>query len=281
MISTHTPHAGCDLTTIILYHRYPKFQLTHPMRGATTNAPSVTSVKSFQLTHPMRGATQGIPLILPLDQISTHTPHAGCDSVWCRHYSQGADFNSHTPCGVRRVFVYLVSTLLYFNSHTPCGVRHNVREAVHGAVHFNSHTPCGVRRGRGNIRHQRNHFNSHTPCGVRHGTISVVCGIITFQLTHPMRGATAARRRYGYRKEFQLTHPMRGATRSRRAVLAHFLFQLTHPMRGATVRPALVSLYRSISTHTPHAGCDAVKVEPLTVQHIISTHTPHAGCDLS
>ena len=88
MISTHTPHVGCDL---LLERRIPtvhnfnshtpcgvrqhctgnrnsdqKFQLTHPMWGATgeqeRNHPYQTE---FQLTHPMWGATRRPCSLLP------------------------------------------------------------------------------------------------------------------------------------------------------------------------------------------------------------------------
>ena len=144
------------------------FQLTHPMRGATSSLVIICYPFQFQLTHPMRGATLPCGIWLGKIIISTHAPHAGCDT---------AD-------------VPIVATAVYFNSRTPCGVR-----------------PCMVCRS---------------------------LGLAEFQLTHPMRGATAARS----------------------AFFQSVTFQLTHPMRGATTLQCCVCSGAFISTHAPHAGCD-------------------------
>ena len=83
----------------------PKFQSTHPVRGATPDCNRVVQDALFQSTHPVRGATyteRGIELtltkfqsthpvrgatLLPidveaLDVISIHAPREGC--VDCR-----------------------------------------------------------------------------------------------------------------------------------------------------------------------------------------------------
>ena len=79
-ISIHAPHAGCDRSSEAPYERrsdfnprtpcgvrqescsasscYPKFQSTHPMRGATKKKMDNSAKEIlFQSTHPMRGAT--------------------------------------------------------------------------------------------------------------------------------------------------------------------------------------------------------------------------------
>ena len=40
-----------------------KFQLTHPMRGATCEIQQYIDLVKFQLTHPMRGATNNTAAI--------------------------------------------------------------------------------------------------------------------------------------------------------------------------------------------------------------------------
>ena len=80
-------------------------------------------------------------------------------------------------------------------------------------------------------------FNSRTPCGVRPAIQSHIFCTSSFQLTHPMRGATLRYIFSTYSPTFQLTHPMRGATDSE---------------IGAVYR-------RLISTHAPHAGCDVLE----------------------
>ena len=57
----------------------------------------------------------------------------------------------------------------YFNPRTPCGVRRNMYDRVAYADNFNPRTPCGVRRSADRV---------HFPPG------------LTFQSTHPLRGAT-------------------------------------------------------------------------------------------
>ena len=58
-----------------------KFLLTHLMRGATVTIKCLIVSHEFLLTHLMRGATyeQHFTVVTPL--ISTHAPHARCDSA--------------------------------------------------------------------------------------------------------------------------------------------------------------------------------------------------------
>ena len=101
LISTHTPHAGCD-----------------------TNFTQIQN----QI------------------KISTHTPHAGCDLTALCKYGLRPNFNSHTPCGVRPAETEKNEKEKNFNSHTPCGVRPDTAISAPTVVSdFNSHTPCGVR----------------------------------------------------------------------------------------------------------------------------------------
>ena len=55
----------------------------------------------FQLTRPMRGATSFAFLLFPLLDISTHAPHAGRDVRNMREDYVSIDFNSRAPCGAR------------------------------------------------------------------------------------------------------------------------------------------------------------------------------------
>ena len=105
------------------------------------------------------------------------------------------DFNSHTPHGVRQLFLNLCLRLFNFNSHTPHGVRPESEiDFVVPLMDFNSHTPHGVRltdfKQSAELGH---HFNSHTPHGVRPLLVSSAVLIFGFQLTHPTRGATSIR----------------------------------------------------------------------------------------
>ena len=82
-------------------------------------------------------------------------------------------------------------------------------------------------------------------------------------------------------RKFQLTRPMRGVTRARRTSCRHTTFQLTRPMRGVTKIVDNILSDCAISTHTPHAGRDGVRVVHDRLNVLISTHTPHAGRDQS
>ena len=84
----------------------------------------------------------------------------------------------------------------------------------------------------------QDYFNSHTPCGVRRSSGRMA--VVNFK--------------------FQLTHPMRGATEQSVEEKEVDQFQLTHPMWGATWQMVFSSSPYSISTHTPHVGCDLGKI---------------------
>ena len=79
LISTHTPHAGRDIT---------------PTSSGTLSA--------FLLTRPMRGATIISLSRLHIFSISTHTPHAGRDFLRLFWRVLFPDFYSHAPCGARQ-----------------------------------------------------------------------------------------------------------------------------------------------------------------------------------
>ena len=123
-----------------------------------------------------------------------------------------------------------------------------------------------------------------------------------FQSTHPLRGATFARRRNDDEGEFQSTHPLRGATaetsagRTRRGISIHaplagcdqmtlslispsMTFQSTHPLRGATCHELKMTCPTNISIHAPLAGCDINNIQIFGAD-AISIHAPLAGCDV-
>ena len=80
----------------------PRFQSTHPARGATTGMPWRSSMERFQSTHPARGATEAVraePPPLPLFQ-STHPARgATLGDLWLVRAPDY--FNPRTPRGVR------------------------------------------------------------------------------------------------------------------------------------------------------------------------------------
>ena len=102
------------------YHlRSVRFQLTHPMRGATPAYQISSRIRQFQLTHPMWGATASIDVSVSPLSISTHTPHVGCDQKRQYTANENVNFNSHTPCGVRLHEIIYSGTYLNISTHTP------------------------------------------------------------------------------------------------------------------------------------------------------------------
>ena len=145
----------------------------------------------------MRGATWHFIEHEPEDDISTHTPHAGCDpTLPCRRKRSG-HFNSHTPCGVRPSLAQPTQDTPQISTHTPhagCDQKpsrsyydglistHTPHAGcdIFGVIYqpigrISTHTPhagCDV-----HINSKRLHityFNSHTPCGVRPSAISPI-----------------------------------------------------------------------------------------------------------
>ena len=120
--NSHTPCGVRPIMYIVKYYMVLRFQLTHPMWGATCDR------CGFSV-----GALA----------ISTHTPHVGCDPFSPdRYIGLIQDFNSHTPCGVRLFHCYTVFIWWEnFNSHTPCGVRPSMPLISPFATKISTHTP--------------------------------------------------------------------------------------------------------------------------------------------
>ena len=170
-------------------------------------------------------------------------------------------------------------TYQHFNSHAPCGARRLREITFFRSIHFNSHAPCGARQRCTPTPKTLVHFNSHAPCGARPTTAHFwsVHGI--FQLTRPMRGATNGQTGATNSKQFQLTRPMRGATNRIRRMPCAVQFQLTRPMRGATMDAIAIMMDRyDFNSHAPCGARRWVFIGKCGDGEI-STHTPHAGRD--
>ena len=167
---------------------------------------------------------------------------------------------------------------------------------------FNPRTPCGVRQQLMRASPRYPYFNPRTPCGVRLQSRQYFEGIIRFQSTHPLRGATPfclrvplllfyfnPRTPCGVRLEkepalfklsiFQSTHPLRGAT-PRHLTAAHGLKISIHaPLAGCDCGCYRSRCRKDISIHAPLAGCDKAKERGSNMTYEISIHAPLAGCD--
>ena len=196
---------------------------------------------------------------------------------------QGARyFNPRTPCGVRRLwFSYIRDMMIEFQS------THPLRGATFGLIHtaqkrhFNPRTPCGVRRRASREVDIRLNFNPRTPCGVRQGDQYVWSESGTISIHAPLAGCDRrCSQLRAKRVTFQSTHPLRGATgRSVGRAQGRNPFQSTHPLRGATLRDIRAVCAIQISIHAPLAGCDDSKCARNPIQSI-SIHAPLAGCDV-
>ena len=142
-----------------------------PRAGCDLAATSVrTCPATFQSTHPVRGATLSMTDAAPPRTFQSTHPVRGA------------------TCPTKATSGLTVS----FNPRTPCGVRHaSGARSRCGTLCFNPRTPCGVRRLGSRCRSGTTCFNPRTPCGVRLSTAEMLLRSLSFQSTHPVRGATA------------------------------------------------------------------------------------------
>ena len=104
-------------------------------------------------------------------------------------------------------------------------------------------------------------FNSRTPGGVRLFCIVSFSSEISFQFTHPGRGATRIGKRHFPRDVVSIHAPREGCDTSTPITTIHkTLFQFTHPGRGATMIVGAVRSVRSVSIHAPREGCDGAPI---------------------
>ena len=237
LISIHAPLAGCDPAILASPCTSSTFQSTHPLRGATLTFADDAGTLVISIHAPLAGCDdRQFMAKAPDARISIHAPLAGCDGLRLRG-RDGAVISIHAPlAGCDKHHLTPSLARKYFNPRTPCGVRPMAQLMDCVAVYFNPRTPCGVRRhplspGGSTGRD----FNPRTPCGVRLRFGAAARKTISFQSTHPLRGATPS-----------LTAP--GALKSG--------FQSTHPLRGATIVPRSGTGRMDISIHAPLAGCD-------------------------
>ena len=123
---------------------------------------------------------------------------------------------------------------------------------------------------------------------------------MSFQSTHPLRGATAVRSHPRFRGQFQSTHPLRGATSGLRNCCWTGYISIHAPLAGCDDSKCARNPIQSISIHAPLAGCDrALMMARAVLMHFnprtpcgvrpragaplrwqgISIHAPLAGCD--
>ena len=137
----------------------------------------------------MRGATCARTILVNLLAISTHTPHAGRDLPEDLRRAHMDDFNSHAPCGARRLAACRDFDLLDISTHTP----HAGRDYV-GGVNYELFTTFQLTRPMRGATDWCGHCVSR----------------LEFQLTRPMRGATPPRKRDGKSRRISTHTPHAG-----------------------------------------------------------------------
>ena len=169
IISTHTPHTGCDIFTVCRRVHFPHFN-SHTPHGVRLLFHIFVCRKRF---------------------ISTHTPHTGCDDHIHRRYfsfllfqlthpTRGATgrqcrdgpgvshFNSHTPHGVRLYCIMSVMSCMEFQLTHPTRGATFLSVITAPPFKFQLTHPT-----RGATLYKQSPYHFHK-----------------FQLTHPTRGAT-------------------------------------------------------------------------------------------
>ena len=145
-ISTHTPLAGRDCIPGRDQKWHDDFNSHAPCGARLHRKLQNTHPKIFQLTRPLRGATTTFYRWCNPDGISTHTPLAGRDFRAGSAHPSEMDFNSHAPCGARPFFAFLIHAPKGISTHTPLAGRDYSALSVWILLyHFNSHAPCGAR----------------------------------------------------------------------------------------------------------------------------------------
>ena len=215
------------------------FQLTHPTRGATCLIWLLRAGKQISTHTPHTGCD--LPNFFDTDvfKISTHTPHTGCDRKRRWIHRKTFHFNSHTPHGVRLHSSFLSDMTVGISTHTPhTGCDSRIIVPTLFKRNFNSHTPHGVRPASpGNVRQMQNHFNSHTPHGVRLRLLLLYTSLLKISTHTPHTGCDPDDPRPPKNCIPISTHtPHTGCdARANQRRTWQGKFQLTHPTRGATI----------------------------------------------
>ena len=214
-ISIHAPLAGCDGRGKRTSGSRPKFQSTHPLRGATRFLFVISGWSTFQSTHPLRGATWdeqiltymlvfqsthplrgATPLIKKAnsgDIISIHAPLAGCDQAPHPKARRSSDFNPRTPCGVRLCLPSCIDQGSKFQSTHPLrGATDRIKDKARIII-ISIHAPlAGCDYAALGLSAEEFVISIHAPlAGCDGAEIRPRATASEFQSTHPLRGATA------------------------------------------------------------------------------------------
>ena len=125
-----------------------------------------------------------------------------------------AHFNPRTPCGVRRPAPGRGARLGAISIHAPLTGCDPVAENGGTTTPFSIHAPLTGCDDRGSCNSgSRRYFNPRTPRGVRLREQNFLRFLVSFQSTHPLRGATRETRRKKQPLDISIHAPLAGCDR--------------------------------------------------------------------
>ena len=171
--------------------RWPRFQSTFPLRGATVASLAFCWRLIFQSTFPLRGATRsGRQPVVP-HRISIHVPLVGSDGKAGRRCTVSTYFNPRSPCGERPTAQHMAPRPMDFNPRSPCGERQATRPTGTAHPQFQSTFPLRGATGRGRWHDFHRIISIHVPLAGNDSCATLSTCDCRFQSTLPLRGATS------------------------------------------------------------------------------------------
>ena len=140
---------------------------------------------------PLAGCDIFSQLVSPCSFIPIHAPLAGCDVSSVMPCNASMNFNPRTPCGVRRTHPRTARARNRFQSTHPLRGATRLIPPLFIQLFISIHAPlAGCDRRKNDVQRPVVHFNPRTPCGVRPYQAARIVFTLSFQSTHPLRGAT-------------------------------------------------------------------------------------------
>ena len=281
-VSIHAPREGCDPCSAFAQRCVRRFNSRTP-GGVRHLAEEIAKDEAkFQFTHPGRGATC-VEIDLPaLDEVSIHAPREGCDSAGYSPADYMAEFQFTHPGRGATARKHVCEVGWVVSIHAPReGCDQHALHCTARNTKVSIHAPregCDVVKVWAFV--QTIAVSIHAPregCDTLQS--SLISPLMTFQFTHPGRGATRgmgapgrgacgfnSRTPGGVRQQWQIWAIVTLSFNSRtpggvRLLITYALsiwlwFQFTHPGRGATLQPRHHTLTSQVSIHAPREGCD-------------------------
>ena len=214
----------------------PRFQFTHPGRGATICKSRLSDIVEVSIHAPREGCDYAALQCYRACVVSIHAPREGCDY---RSYSpclRLSGFNSRTPGGVRRFDTLKYSFRCMFQFTHPGRGATPVELLSTEGVQVSIHAPReGCDSSAFELSKTKLQFQfTHPGRGATSGSVFSTDSV-TVSIHAPREGCDLHKvGKYVLRDEFQFTHPGRGATAFKGGAVLFYWFQFTHPGRGAT-----------------------------------------------